>query len=197
MKLNIFKKSFISLSVLALFHQSLSHAETYQWTDTDGSVHFSDNPVNAPKGKKTIVRENGSSTNSSLPLRRPARPAPSAPLNHTQTTTSPSSKQQSLDPACTQEYKDATRYCEAAKPASRSENEKCIHKRVSSRCKLQFDNAYLEMTEETVKAKACMDTRQKIYQLCGYPQNENWKCHMKYMTELEDACKNISGAGRP
>jgi hypothetical protein len=172
---------------MALFDQSFLFAETYQWTDADGTVHFSDSPINAPKGKKTVVRENGSSANSSLPLRNPPPPVP---LNYSQISKSPS-WMQLLDSACNQEYKDATSYCEASKPVSRSENEQCVHKHVSSKCKEQFDNAYRGMQEDTVKAKKCMDMRQKIYKICGYPQSENWKCHMKYMPELEDACKNI------
>lgn len=32
-------------------------ADTYQWFDTDGSVHFSDNPQGIPKGQHSIVRK--------------------------------------------------------------------------------------------------------------------------------------------
>lgn len=188
---HILLKCFFALSILAILDQSFLLAETYQWTDADGTVHFSDNPMNAPKGKKTIVRENGSDPNSSLPLRNQPPPVP---LNYSQSSKSPS-WMKSFDPSCRQEYKDATRHCEASKPESRSENEQCIHKRVSSRCKEQFDSAYRGMQEDSNKAKKCMDTRQKIYKICGYPQNENWKCHMRYMPELEDACGSLLQIG--
>jgi len=44
------------ICALTLCH-SLALAEIYEWTDSNGSVHFSDNPINVPKGKRPIVRQ--------------------------------------------------------------------------------------------------------------------------------------------
>lgn len=48
---------FLCLLTYCLFRHSESSAELYQWTDSDGSVHFSDSPMVVPKGKKPIVRQ--------------------------------------------------------------------------------------------------------------------------------------------
>jgi hypothetical protein len=62
-------------------YHSESCAELYQWTDTNGSVHFSDNPMSVPKGKRPIVRQDDK-----------AGPPPS-PLQLSSTTTLQNTKQ--------------------------------------------------------------------------------------------------------
>jgi hypothetical protein len=179
------------LLILTIPYQSLLFAEIYQWNDTDGSIHLSNNPTDIPKGKKPIVRNDGSSNNISSPLKSEHS---TVPLNYSLTSSTPSWKKY-IEPACNQEYKEATNYCESASSRPdlknispldrRSETERCVHKRVNARCKEQYDKALRVMQEETNK---CVDTRQKIYRICGYPQHSNQKCHGEHMAELEAAC---------
>jgi hypothetical protein len=55
----------ILIICLLFLCNTLTSAEIYQWTDSDGSVHFSDTPVNVPKGKKPTVRSDEPNVNSS------------------------------------------------------------------------------------------------------------------------------------
>lgn len=83
---------------------------------------------------------------------------------------------------CKQELKEATQVMHL-------EIEQCVKKSVSPKCKEQFDKMMRVIEEDANSAKKCMETRQKIYKICGYPQRENVKCHTEYMAELEAACK--------
>lgn len=56
MQLKIVRLFLCSLALCLLIQQK-ANGELYQWTDTDGSVHFSDNPSNIPMGKRPIVRQ--------------------------------------------------------------------------------------------------------------------------------------------
>ena len=47
----------ISLFCALTLFPSLALADIYEWTDSDGSVHFSDSPTSVPKGKRPIVRQ--------------------------------------------------------------------------------------------------------------------------------------------
>lgn len=53
-------KKIVSISAIfvycLLFHTH-AVAEIYQWTDKDGTVHFSDNLASVPKGKSAIKRQ--------------------------------------------------------------------------------------------------------------------------------------------
>ena len=45
----------------ALFGQSVVFAKTYRWTDADGSVHFSDDPLDMPEsdqGQESVTKQN-------------------------------------------------------------------------------------------------------------------------------------------
>ena len=64
------------ICALTLCH-SLALAEIYKWTDSDGSVHFSDNPINVPKGKRPIVRQDEKSNVPLLTVRPSTAIAPS------------------------------------------------------------------------------------------------------------------------
>lgn len=56
---------------------SPAFAEIYQWTDSNGSVHFSDNTTHVPKDKKSVIRHE---TNNNNPP--PQQPSPRvAPQN--------------------------------------------------------------------------------------------------------------------
>jgi hypothetical protein len=60
----------IALSVSTLSNYSLLFAETYQWNDADGSVHFTDNPINIPKGEQPIMRHERSNNIRPIPSER-------------------------------------------------------------------------------------------------------------------------------
>jgi hypothetical protein len=70
MKKTLMGALFIVLTVPIVFDQTTLFAELYQWTDANGTKHFSDNPQNAPTGKPSIVRHDEMmSNNPSLPSR--------------------------------------------------------------------------------------------------------------------------------
>ena len=59
------------LLCLAVSDNSLLFAETYQWTDADGSMHFSDTPpVKATSGKQPVVQRDDTNVNASIPSKR-------------------------------------------------------------------------------------------------------------------------------
>ncbi|NJD91518.1 MAG: DUF1566 domain-containing protein [Geobacter sp.] len=62
--MNPFMKTIWLLCVLSLSHSQV-FAEIYEWTDNDGTVHFSDRSTKVPKGKKTVVRQDGKDETSS------------------------------------------------------------------------------------------------------------------------------------
>ena len=61
------------LLFIAVSDVSLLFAETYQWTDSDGSIHFSDTPPS--RGKKPIVQRDDTTVTPSIPLKRSSRTA--------------------------------------------------------------------------------------------------------------------------
>lgn len=197
MKVGLLNMCVIMMATLASPVQSLLFAEIYQWTDADGSTHFSDTPIKAPKGKKPIVRQDGSNISPSLP---PRTPAPPVPINYEAT----SKPRPSMEPACNLEYTKAAKKCEPsdsqkkadgydssefATRMMRLEIQQCVNRNVSPVCKEQFDKLMIVIEKDSIKSRKCMETRQNIYRICGYPQKENAECHIKHMAELEAACK--------
>lgn len=69
MQVKIVRLFLCSLALCLLFKQK-ANGELYQWTDTDGSVHFSDNPMSIPKGKRPIVRQDDITSSTSTPSRQ-------------------------------------------------------------------------------------------------------------------------------
>jgi signal peptidase I len=57
----------VMLIILAILDNSNLLAEIYKWTDNNGTVHFSDNPVNLPNNSQTIEQS------PSRPSRRPPK----------------------------------------------------------------------------------------------------------------------------
>lgn len=58
---NIFG-SLCFLLFLSLYFHTYALADVYQRTDSDGSVHFSDNPMSIPRGKRPVVRQEESNS---------------------------------------------------------------------------------------------------------------------------------------
>ncbi len=61
------------LFIIAVSEVSLLFAETYQWTDTDGSIHFSDTPPSS--GKQPIVQRDDTTVTPSIPTKKSKRTA--------------------------------------------------------------------------------------------------------------------------
>lgn len=61
------------LFLIAVSDVSLLFAETYQWTDTDGAIHFSDTPPS--RGKKPLVERDDTTVTPPTPLKRSSRTA--------------------------------------------------------------------------------------------------------------------------
>ena len=73
MKKFLLGEMLVVLLILAGSDCSSLFAEIYKWTDDDGSVHFSDNASDVPKGKHPLVRLDETGINpTSSPLRSTA-----------------------------------------------------------------------------------------------------------------------------
>lgn len=116
------------MSLIVISDCSLLFAETYQWTDADGSVHFSDSPMNIPKDKQLIVHQDETNNKSSVP---PQKTSP--------TKNKPSKKASGMpEQACMQETENASKICAAL---MQSNLKKCWRERLSTNCLNQVDVA--------------------------------------------------------
>lgn len=50
-------KSITVFSIASILFFSVSYAETYTWTDSKGTIHFTEDPGTAPKGLRNTVRK--------------------------------------------------------------------------------------------------------------------------------------------
>lgn len=99
MNISFFCTLLAMLLCLAVSGNSLLFAETYQWTDADGSMHFSDTPPVKASGKQPVVQRDDTSV---TPLTSSKRSSTSTSAGHKQP-----SKQQPWKPdaACIEEVR--------------------------------------------------------------------------------------------
>jgi hypothetical protein len=72
MKNNPLMTPLIVLILSVTFAQTPLFAEIYQWTDKNGTVHFSDNPPNAINGNPSTVRRDDINNSPSQPKQKPS-----------------------------------------------------------------------------------------------------------------------------
>jgi hypothetical protein len=70
----------VQLILIVVFLANLSRAdfvtaEMYQWSDSDGAVHFSDNPMSIPKGERPLVRQDITNAEKE-PVQKPVQKQP-------------------------------------------------------------------------------------------------------------------------
>lgn len=78
----LLRRFFLVLTVGLISNNAF--AEFYQWTDANGTVHFSDSPVNAPKNKPPIVRRDEMNESPSTPRNQSTPKVVQQPLNKEQ-----------------------------------------------------------------------------------------------------------------
>jgi hypothetical protein len=133
---NLLNILFATLLFMVQSDDSLLFAETYQWTDADGSIHFSDTPPTKDQsGKQPILHRDDASFKASKSLQK------------TSVTTSDRkrqpSKQQSLEPdaACLQEMRTFD------KSSTNDENLKRCTDSVTSKSKQRYSPECLKQFE--------------------------------------------------
>lgn len=199
MKILFLSKFFIAIFILALFDKSLLFAETYQWTDADGSVHFSDTPpMNSPKGKRPIVRRDeggvekteyprralsASGISNSQPLKQSSRVASSMCIKEFGNAAQNCNSQQNLSQRC---FKQVHLRQEPNVSATcQQELKLCLQKYISSKCIVQLETAGRRIQEES---KVCEEATQKIIRNCGNGQVAKDKCYDDHRAELAAIC---------